>query len=101
MMNAIQSARRYLGRLKRGLLREVPEGGGRAPESPFVRFAPPGHYYSPIPDEGAVERLGAGVGAMKAEATIAGVDLREEEQREWVRRAVDEFGGLPLGEEGQ
>ena len=74
---------------------------GSVPESPFVRYAPLGHYYSPIPDEGAVERLAAEVGSKKAEATIAGVELRETEQRAWVKSAVAEFGGLPLGEEGQ
>lgn len=47
----------------------------------FIRFAPPGHYYSPLPDLASVRRHAARVfGAEASAGDLPGIDLREEEQ---------------------
>lgn len=51
--------------------------------APFLRFAPPGHFYSPIPLLSEVEAQAGAVQA--AAARTAGIDLRSAEQLELFR----------------
>ena len=95
MKNLVKAGRRYLGRLKHRLLNTAPA----APESPFLKY-PPGHYYSPLPDTDAVDRLSTTVKFSKSLTDIPGIKINGKAQRDWLTRAVAEFGGLPIGEQG-
>lgn len=62
-----------------GILHTV--GGPEATDwAPFLSFAPPGHFYSPIPLLSEVERDAQHV--LAASSTTIGIDLRGEEQLE-------------------
>src|SRR5215468_816860 len=49
-----------------------------APELPALRFAPPGHFYSPLPDLEDVARRGAEL--FRSSVSIPGVELNEAAQ---------------------
>ncbi len=56
----------------------------------FVHFAPPGHYYSPIPDLASVRRGAARTSGPEAAGDLPGIDLREQEQL----RLLEELGAV-------
>ena len=57
-------------------------GGPAGPESvrPFLTWAPPGHFYSPVPDLDEIERDAARI--FGATSVLPGVELREKAQLE-------------------
>jgi predicted O-methyltransferase YrrM len=62
----------------KGLVRAL-----RHPEEYDREFAPPGHYYSPIPDRAALAASGHW---SQIPTTLPGIDLRTEAQVDWLRR---------------
>lgn len=72
----------------------------REEANPFLRFADPGHFYSPLPDLGFVkanrERL-----FRRDVAEILGVNIDAEGQRDLVRAFAAYYSELPFGEERQ
>lgn len=62
-----------------GLMGPLSEGIERW--APFLRFAPPGHFYSPIPDLTEIDRRSAQI-FDKDRAGLPGIDLREQAQLE-------------------
>ena len=95
MMYLQKLGSRYLERLKARLMSSAPVN----PESPFLKY-PPGHYYSPLPDTEALERLSKQVEYSTSVTDIPGIELNSKAQRDWLLCAVAEFGGLPIGEQG-
>jgi hypothetical protein len=63
--------------------------------TPFLTWAPPGHFYSPVPTmEEATSHLSQ-LGRAGAD-TVAGVDLREAGQLDWLERLGTVNDGFPL-----
>ena len=68
------------------IIRRVPGARPRAVEGRFTKvasnqvrtFAPPGHFYSPIPSDADIDRVSAAQG--KDVWTIPGIDLQESGQ---------------------
>lgn len=86
--------RKAARKIKRGVARSL----GRASNSsssahkPFLQFAPPGHFYSPIPDAAAFRNL--------AEEVIepSGIDLQTGSQRDLLERLSEFYAELPFPE---
>lgn len=57
----------------------------------FLRFAAPGHYYSPVPSWDDIRR---GLGAAGA-ASLPGIELREASQRDWWDQLAPRMSSLP------
>ena len=64
----------------------------------FLRFAPPGHFYSPIPDIDDVRR-GAGRDAGPSANAVPGVALNEEGQVRLCREFAEVYGEMPFPEQ--
>lgn len=62
----------------------------------FLRFAPPGHFYSPIPDIDDVR--GRDGPADRSAAAVTGVDLNEEGQVRLCREFGETYGEMPFPE---
>ncbi len=77
----------------------LPSFRGSAPpaaeESPFLRWAPPGHFYSPVPDRADAEGRAAAAAAEQS-PTVTGVDLDVAGQLAWLDRLADVGDGVPL-----
>lgn len=58
----------------------------RHPRNPFLRFSPPGHFYSPIPDLKDVEKSQDRIYASDTCNELHGLDLRMEYQRDLLRQ---------------
>ncbi|WAC26765.1 class I SAM-dependent methyltransferase [Ancylobacter sp. SL191] len=75
-------------------LRRMVHYGRLAEANPFLRFAKPGHFYSPVPPPDLLlERPSRE--ARRAMTEVAGVDLRADAQRALAARLIARFGGLP------
>lgn len=61
--------------------------------NPFLEFVPPGHFYSPIPSQGDVDR---GL-AVADRVTMAGIDLRESAQLDLIQ-TLSGFMPTPFGD---
>ena len=59
--------------------------------SPFIRFAPPGHYYSPIPSEQDVQRAN-----QTKTVAIPAVDLRPSAQMQLVKELSQFYKDIPF-----
>lgn len=70
-----------------------------AARSPFLRYAPPGHYYSCIPDMKEVMAR-ADVLFKRDVKACAGVDLRESEQLRLLECMAGYYSELPFTEQG-
>jgi len=71
---------RLRSRLARLLPRDSPPPGSPTPpQHPGLRFVPPGHYYSPLPDVAAVLQEWSSI-AVGDPPSVPGIDLREREQ---------------------
>lgn len=64
---------------------------------PFLSFAPPGHFYSPIPDLKFVEKHKTTLFARQIKE-IPGVRVNGEEQSELIRQFSSYYGELPFKE---
>jgi len=65
--------------------------------SPFVRWVPPGHFYSPLP---SVDDIGmAGGSAASNDGACAGIDLREAEQINLLARLAPYHSAFPFSRE--
>ena len=62
--------------------------------APFVRFAPPGHFYSPIPRMGDIEADADRIWTFPE--SIPGIDHRPDEQRDMIARIAEVLGGDDL-----
>jgi len=62
--------------------------------NPFVIFAPPGHFYSPLPDIHDLE----GVYRTAASKHIQGININEEKQIDLLKRLSDYYTKLPFGD---
>jgi hypothetical protein len=71
---------------------------GRHVGNPLLAFAPPGHYYSPIPSPFDVARFAAARFAAGPE-TLAGIDLNRDRQLEMVRTLGPLTRDLVFGED--
>jgi len=90
---------RALAALAHRLAPEVPAGEGpRAELHPGLRFAPPGHFYSPIPDLTDVERWWPKLFDV-SRRELLGIDLREESQLELFQRFEPFYAVQPFGDD--
>ncbi|MET0910038.1 MAG: class I SAM-dependent methyltransferase [Ilumatobacteraceae bacterium] len=64
--------------------------------APFLRFAPPGHYYSPIPRHDAITEDAGRIWAFTEH--LPGIDPRRADQRELVARIAETIGADRLAE---
>jgi predicted O-methyltransferase YrrM len=69
-----------------------------SPNTRFLRHAPPGHFYSPIPDIDDVRRDG-GRGDDRAAASLPGVALNEEGQVRLCREFAELYAEMPFPEQ--
>jgi predicted O-methyltransferase YrrM len=69
-------------------------GGDTRPEDPFLTFAPPGHFYSPIPGVEDIPRP-------TVDATIPDIDLNETPQRQLLLELSRYYHELPFTESRQ
>lgn len=65
--------------------------------SKFLSFAPPGHYYSPLPDYDFVQAHYDGL-VSRAPRTLPGIDLNEAGQLALLQELSAFYGDLPFGE---
>jgi predicted O-methyltransferase YrrM len=72
----------------------------RSSQSPFLKSAPPGHHYSPIPDIRYVRKHRETLFARDRTA-CPGIDLAEEEQMALVRDFTSYYAQLPFPENKQ
>jgi hypothetical protein len=95
-------ARRFAGlvrRLKllvtayreRDTIRSIFESGNYR----FLKFSPPGHFYSPIPDINEI-RARSQILADRSSTRIPGIDLREQAQLELAREFVGYYQEIPF-----
>jgi len=63
----------------------------------FLTFAPPGHFYSPIPDRDLIARAGAAVSDPASVRQIPGIDLREAAQLDLLETLAQFAGDQPFG----
>ncbi|MBS9477808.1 class I SAM-dependent methyltransferase [Ancylobacter radicis] len=74
--------------------RRIVQAGLLAEANPFLKFAKPGHFYSPVPStELLLEE--AGREARRAQAELPGIDLRAEAQCAFAASLIERFGSLP------
>jgi predicted O-methyltransferase YrrM len=66
-----------------------------SPNGPYKFFVPPGHFFSPLPELDYVKRHEAEIFG-EAPRTIPGIDLREAEQLELLRRFQPYYAELPF-----
>jgi predicted O-methyltransferase YrrM len=71
-------------------LRQLDAVSGCGDVSSFLKFAPPGHFYSPIPGEEDIQRREPEVGAVRD------VELNEEGQRRLLLELTRYYGELPF-----
>lgn len=64
---------------------------------PFVTYAPPGHYYSPLPESETIEQLQK----VNQSKTICGIDLNEEEQVGLLKSFSKFYSQLPWNDENK
>lgn len=72
-----------------------PVRGERAEDAHFLGWAPPGHFYSPVPARADAERHVAAVMADSC-PTVIGVDLDEAGQLAWLDRLAGVADGFPV-----
>jgi len=72
----------------------------RSPSNPFLKFAPPGHFYSPIPDINYVQKHQIDLFARK-ESSVPGIDINSEKQIELVKQFASYYSHIPFTEEKQ
>lgn len=66
--------------------------------NPFLRFAPPGHFYSPIPDIGFVTAHQSALFERNVRE-VPGVDVNEREQLELLSNFAQYYNEIPWGAE--
>jgi hypothetical protein len=97
LSRAVQGLR---SRLSRFLVRPPPPEPPPSPEPPLhpgLRFVPAGHFYSPLPDVGAVLAEWDGISPVDP-ASLPGVDLREREQLRLLEGWDPFYREQPFGE---
>jgi predicted O-methyltransferase YrrM len=95
---------RFLNKLKfvmrawreRSYIRLLVESGNYQ----FLKFAPPGHFYSPIPDINEVQAKSRTV-FDRSQTEIPGIDLNVEAQAELAREFVAYYKDIPFSEKKQ
>lgn len=65
---------------------------------PFLRFAPPGHFYSPLPDLDFVQRHRTRLFDRSA-LVVPGIEINTDGQLELIRKFADYYDQLPFKEE--
>ena len=65
---------------------------------PFIRFAPPGHFYSPLPDIQFVDRYKATLFDRRRK-DIPGIDIHAEEQLTLLERFAEYYDEVPFTDE--
>lgn len=63
--------------------------------NPYLRFAPAGHYYSPIPSRKELDSYTNARTERRIKHKVAGVDLRHTQQLSFFYSCFDRFGPLP------
>ncbi len=67
-------------------MQRVEEYFARNPRNPFLKFSPPGHFYSPIPDLKDIEKAKDRIYASDTCNELFGLDLRIEHQKDLLRK---------------
>lgn len=62
---------------------------------PFLKFAPPGHYYSPIPDLSSIPTGACGF-QYNEEPGVPGIDLNDEGQLSLIHKFAQSFDDFPF-----
>ncbi len=70
------------------------------PQDPFLTFAHPGHFYSPIPDLSYVQRHRGDL-FVRDRTSIRGIDLAAQKQIDLVRDLSSYYSQMPFSEEKQ
>jgi hypothetical protein len=96
--------RHHINMLKRGVSRhEIMQSFLNSEEyakyketlmNPFVTFAPPGHFYSPLPDIHGLERVYVKV----VSKHIQGININEEKQIDLLKELSEYYPKLPFGD---
>jgi hypothetical protein len=89
---------RVAGRIRR-LVGRLVGPQSTAPDihaSPFERFAPAGHFYSPIPSVADIERLAR---QSDSDSPILGVDLNEADQLALLERLAGFYPSIPFADQ--
>jgi predicted O-methyltransferase YrrM len=68
----------------------------KIPVNKFLEFAPPGHFYSPIPDPSEIDQRRAELFDTSAKS-LPGIDLRMEQQLEFLERIASLSREFPYG----
>ena len=84
--------RRWVRLGLRKALRQLDDVSGSRDVSSFLTFAPPGHFYSPIPGDEDIRRREAEVGAVRD------IELNEETQRRLLLELSRYYNELPFRE---
>ncbi|MFA4930954.1 MAG: class I SAM-dependent methyltransferase [Patescibacteria group bacterium] len=66
----------------------------------FEKFAPAGHFYSPLPDLAAVKRKRDKL-FDRTQKELPGINVRDQEQRQLLDRLCQYYGDLPFKDERQ
>jgi predicted O-methyltransferase YrrM len=88
--------RRLLG--QRAVTSPVQEGGPQAPANLFLEFAPPGHFYSPLPDPAYVARKREKLFDARV-STIPGIEVNATQQLALAKQLATYYGELPFTDE--
>jgi len=74
------------------------ESAGKVREHPALRFASPGHFYSPIPDLAELSRRASQI-FREGVVDVPGIDLREKEQLVLLKRLRKFYSSQPFTDE--
>jgi predicted O-methyltransferase YrrM len=66
--------------------------------NPFIKFAPPGHFYSPLPDIQFVDRYKATLFDRRLK-DVPGIDIHVEDQLALLERFAEYYGEIPFKDE--
>jgi len=72
----------------------------RSPSNPFLRFAPPGHFYSPIPDINYVQKHRIDLFA-RNESSVPGIEINPKKQIDLIEELASYYSQIPFTEEKQ
>jgi predicted O-methyltransferase YrrM len=82
-----------------GLPRSV-QGALEYYENPFLRFAAPGHFYSPIPDLGFIQKHSKTIFA-REKTSCPGIELRVQAQIDLIRNLASYYDEMPFADKKQ
>lgn len=81
---------------KSAIVKELSEENSRLSQ---LQGFPPGHFYSPVVDPGTLEARDAEIWGRQDAEQLVGIDLRTEEQLDFIRQFVPYYSELPYTQE--